>query len=73
MAALILLTTMILIIMIIIMRMMNTKNLEALGFDRDYYRPIRNDSGFDGRRNNYIEYKIGGIDMRICHPKNILI
>ena len=55
------------------MRMMNTKKLEALGFDRDYCRPIRNDSGFDGRRNNYIEYKIGGIDMRICHPKNILI
>ena len=23
------------------------------GFDRDYYKPIRNDDGFGGRRNNY--------------------
>ena len=26
-------------------------------FDRDYYKPIRTDDGFAGRRNNYIEYK----------------
>ena len=25
-------------------------------FDRDYYRPIRTDDGFGGRRNNYIDY-----------------
>ena len=29
----------------------------ALEFDRDYYKPIRTDDGFAGRRNNYIEYK----------------
>ena len=26
-------------------------------FDRDYYKPIRTDDGFAGRRNNYIENK----------------
>ena len=29
-------------------------------FDRDYYKPIRTDDGFAGRRNNYIEYKSKG-------------
>ena len=29
-------------------------------FDRDYYKPIRTDYGFDGRENNYIEYKSRG-------------
>ena len=43
------------------------------GFDRDYYKSIRTDGGFAGRNNNYIEYKSRGIDMRIYHPKNILI
>ena len=42
------------------------------GFDRDYYVPI-SDDGFDGRRNNYTEYKSRGIDMGIYHRKNILI
>ena len=42
------------------------------GFDRDYYKPI-SDDGFDGRRNNYTEYKSRGIDMGIYHRKNILI
>ena len=42
------------------------------GFDRDYYIPI-SDDGFDGRRNNYTEYKSRGIDMGIYHRKNILI
>ena len=27
------------------------------GFDRDYYKPMRTDSAFAGRNNNYIEYK----------------
>ena len=26
------------------------------GFDKDYYKPIRSDVGFDGRINDYIEY-----------------
>ena len=30
------------------------------GFDRDYYKRKRTDYGFDGRRNNYIEYKSRG-------------
>ena len=30
------------------------------GIDRDYYKPIRSDGGFGGRRNNYIEYKSRG-------------
>ena len=29
-------------------------------FDRDYYKPIRTDGGFSGRRNNYIEYMSEG-------------
>ena len=29
-------------------------------FDRDYYKPIRTDGGFSGRRNNYIEYMSKG-------------
>ena len=29
-------------------------------FDRDYYKPIRTDDGFAGRRNNYIECKSKG-------------
>ena len=29
-------------------------------FEDDYYKPIRTDSGFSGRRNNYIEYKSKG-------------
>ena len=33
----------------------NTRTL-VKDFDRDYYKPIRTDSGFAGRNNNYIEY-----------------
>ena len=29
-------------------------------FDRDYYKPIRTDDGFAGKRNNYIKYKSKG-------------
>ena len=29
-------------------------------FDRDYYKPIKTDAGFAGRKNNYIEYKSKG-------------
>ena len=38
-------------------------------FDRDYYKPIRTDSGFDGRRNNYIEYKSKGDRYEHLSPK----
>ena len=30
------------------------------GFDRDYYKPIRTDDGFDRRRNYYMEYTSRG-------------
>ena len=29
-------------------------------YNRDYYKPIRTDDGFGGRRNNYIEYTSRG-------------
>ena len=38
-------------------------------FDRDYYKPIRTDGGFDGRRNNYIEYKSKGDRYEHLSPK----
>ena len=43
------------------------------GFDKDYYKPIRSDGGFDGRRNNYIGYKSRGDRLRIYHQRNILL
>ena len=42
-------------------------------FDRDYYKPIRTDDGFAGRRNNYVNIRVRGIDIKIYHLKNILI
>ena len=41
-------------------------------FDRDYYKPIRTDSGLAGRNNNYIEYKSRGDRYENLSPKNIL-
>ena len=38
-------------------------------FDRDYYKPIRTDDGFVGRRNNYIEYKSKGDRYENLSPK----
>ena len=38
-------------------------------FDRDHYKPIRTDGGFDGRRNNYIEYKSKGDRYEHLSPK----
>ena len=38
-------------------------------FDRDYYKPIRTDDGFAGRRNNYIEYKSKGDRNENLSPK----
>ena len=44
---------------------MNTEKIGSIRrlfneFDRDYYKPIRTNDGFAGRRNNYIEYKSKG-------------
>ena len=41
-------------------------------FDRDYYKPIRTDSGFVGRNNNYIEYKSRGDRYENLSPKKYL-
>ena len=41
-------------------------------FDRDYYKPIRTDDGFAGRRNNYIEYKSKGDRYENLSPKEYL-
>ena len=76
MVMLIVLIMMILIIMIIIM-MMNTEKLEALedylGFDGDYYKPIRTNDTFDGERNIITQnIRVEEKDMKIYHPKNIL-
>ena len=42
----------------ILMMMMNIEKLEVLEYflNRDYYKPIRTDAGFDGRNDNYVEY-----------------
>ena len=45
--------------------MMNIKKKRSIralfkDFERDYYKPIRTDDGFAGRKNNYIEYKSKG-------------
>ena len=41
-------------------------------FDSDYYKPIRTDGGFAGRRNNYIEYKSTGDRYENLSPKECL-
>ena len=41
-------------------------------FDRDYYKPIRNDYGFAGKRNNYIEYKSKGDRYGNLSPEEYL-
>ena len=41
-------------------------------FDRDYYKPIRTDDGFAGRRNNCIEYKSKGDRYENLSPKEYL-
>ena len=41
-------------------------------FDRDYYKPIRTDDGFAGRRNNYIEYKSKGDRYEKLSPEEYL-
>ena len=38
-------------------------------FDRDYYKPIRTDCGFAGRKNNYIKYKSKGDRYENLSPK----
>ena len=56
---------------------MNTEKLGGLEyylieFDRDYYKPIRTDGGFAGRRNNYIDYKSKGDRYENLSPKEYL-
>ena len=41
-------------------------------FDRDYYKPIRTDDGFAGKRNNYIEYKSKGDRYENLSPEEYL-
>ena len=59
-----------------LMMMMNTEKLEALedylGFDRDYYKPIRTDDTFDGEKSNYLEYKSRGDRHENLSPKKYL-
>ena len=38
-------------------------------FDRDYYKAIRTDYGFDGRNNSYIEYASTGDRYENLSPK----
>ena len=40
--------------------------------DRDYYKRIRTDDGFAGRKNNYIEYKSKGDRYENLSPKKYL-
>ena len=42
------------------------------GVDRDYYKPIRSDGGFGGRRNNFIEYKGRGDRYENLSPEEYL-
>ena len=41
-------------------------------FDRDYYKPIRTDYGFDGREINYMEYTNRGDRYENLSPKQYL-
>ena len=41
-------------------------------FDRDYYKPIRTDDGFGGRRNDYTEYTSRGNRYEYLSPKKYL-
>ena len=41
-------------------------------FDTDYYKPIRTDDDFAGRRNNYIEYKSKGNRYENLSPEEYL-
>ena len=42
-------------------------------FDRDYYKPIRTDDGFAGKKIIRLNIKVKEIDMKIYHLKNILM
>ena len=42
------------------------------GFNSDYYKPTINDKGFDGRENNYIEYRSKGDRCENLSPKKYL-
>ena len=42
-------------------------------FDRDYYKPIRTDNSFDGKKIAIQNIRAKEIDMKIFHQKSILI
>ena len=41
-------------------------------FDRDYYKPMRTDSGFAGRNDNYVKYTSKGDRYENVSPKEYL-
>ena len=42
-------------------------------FDSDYYKPIRTDDGFAGKKIITLNIRLKEIDMKIYHLKNILM
>ena len=42
-------------------------------FDSDYYKPMRMDYGFAGKKNNYIEYKGKGGRYENLSPKKLIL
>ena len=61
----------------ILLRMINTEKIGSIRtlfeeLDSDYYKPIRTDDGFTGKKNNYIEYKSNGDRYENLSPKQYL-
>ena len=68
-------TLTIMVMIIILPRAMKIKkwkdqNIKEL--DRDYYKPIRTNSDFSGRNNNYIEYMSKGDGYENLSPEEYL-
>ena len=65
----------ILIVVILIMILLMTINTSIAtlfrGFDRDYYKPIRTNNGFAGKKVMTSNIKAKEIDMKIYHLRNI--
>ena len=70
-------TLIIMIVIMILQMMMNeyrkTGSIRTLfkELDRDCYKPIRTDSSFAGRNDNYIEYTSKGDRYKNLSPKRI--
>ena len=58
----------------ILMMMMNIEKLEVLEYflNRDYYKPIRTDAGFDGRNDNYTDYTSKADSYENLSPREYL-